>query len=264
MTDGALRAMAGTRDLKAGHFLIEFDTPGIGYILKHAGCDFAVLDTEHSGLTIDSVKRVMVYMSAADLPAIVRVPSKDYKDIARVCDAGAEGIMLPMVSTADEAKAIIHSMKYVPVGRRGVILRAAHDRYTTGPTLQKLTEANRRTTLFVQIETAEGVENAEAIAALEEVDCLWVGHFDLSCSLGIPGEFEHPTFSAAIERVIAACRTTNTSAGRLVPDVGSGIELYQQGFDFIAYSADSWVLGDALAAALTDIREGCRAGASES
>lgn len=260
MSSPSLKAMSKTRDLKAGHFLIEFDTPGIGYILKHAGCDFAVLDTEHSGFAIETVKRVMAFMRAAELPTIVRVPSKDYKDIARACDAGAEGVMLPMVSTPAEAQAIVNAVKYVPEGGRGVILRAAHDRYSAGPTMEKLAEANARTTIFLQIETAEGVENAEAIAALDGVDCLWVGHFDLSCSLGIPGEFDNPKFHQAMEKVIAACKKTGTSLGRLVPDVASGVDFNRQGFDFIAYSADAWVLGDALAQALEGIRSGAKEG----
>ena len=257
MSQAGLKAMTQNRALKAGHFVFEFATPGIGYILKNAGCDFAVLDTEHSGFGIETLKRALAYLRAADLPAIVRVPSKDYKDIARACDMGAEGLMLPMVGTPEEAEHIVRSMKYAPRGARGVILRGAHDRYAAGPTLETLEAANRRTTLFAQIESAEGVENAEAIAALDGVDCLWIGHFDLSCSLGIPGEFEHPKFAAAVERVVAACKTTGTSLGRLVPDTASGIALYRQGFDFIAYSGDAWVLGDAVSDALRTIRAGC-------
>ena len=259
MSESPLKHMASHRELKAGHFIFEFDTPGIGYILAHAGCDFAVLDTEHSGFGIETVKRVMTYLRAAALPAIVRSPSRDYRDIARVLDAGADGVMLPMVSSAEEAKSIIHSMKYAPAGGRGVVLRSAVDCYTTGPTLDKLAWQNRRTLLVVQIENVQGVENAQAIGALEEVDCLWVGHFDLSCSLGIPGDFEHPRFVEAIDAVIEAGRATDTSLGRLVPDVDTGIALYEQGFDFIAYSADSWVLGDAVAAGLSAIRSGCAA-----
>ena len=257
MSESPLKDMASHRELKAGTFIFEFDTPGIGYILGQAGCDYAVLDTEHSGFGIETVKRVMAYVRAAGLPTIVRSPSRDYKDIARILDAGADGVMLPMVSTADEAKSIIQSMKYVPAGARGVVLRSAVDCYTAGPTMEKLAAQNRRTLLVAQIETAEGVENAEAIGALEEVDCLWVGHFDLSCSLGIPGDFEHPRFIEAIDAVIAAGRATDTSLGRLVPDVDTGVALFRQGFDFIAYSADSWVLGDAVAAGLSAIRTGC-------
>ncbi len=257
MNESPLKDMAAHRKLKAGHFVFEFDTPGIGYILKHAGCDFTILDTEHSGFGIETVKRVMAFMRTAALPTIVRAPSRDYRDIARTLDAGADGVMLPMVSTAEEAKSIIQAVKYPPAGGRGVILRSAVDRYRAGPTLEMLATQNRRTMLVVQIETAEGVENAEAMGKLEEVDCLWVGHFDLSCSLGIPGEFDHPKFVEAIDAVIAAGRATNTSLGRLVPDVETGIALYRQGFDFIAYSGDAWALGDAVAAGVSAIRAGC-------
>lgn len=259
MTDAPLKTMAGTRDLKAGHFLFEFNTSGIGYILKEAGCDFAIFDTEHSGYAVETVKNVMTYMRAAGVPTVVRVPSKDYKDIARTLDAGADGVMLPMVGTVAEAEAIINCIKYPPAGGRGVILRSAHDRYTAGPTLEKLSEANARTTFFAQIESAEGVENAKAIAALPNVDCLWVGHFDLSCSLGVPGEFDNPVFTDAIAAVLDACKATNTSAGRLVPDINEAIALYKQGFDFIAYSADAWAWGDAVKAGLDKIRAGCGA-----
>jgi 2-keto-3-deoxy-L-rhamnonate aldolase RhmA len=136
-------------------------------------------------------------------------------------------------------------MKYHPLGKRGVALQVAHDRYRPGTVADKFTAANRRTTLFCQVETAEGVENADALAGIDGVDCLWVGHFDLSVSLGVPGEFDHPTFSAAIERVVAATRKHNKALGRLVPTVEQGLEFYAQGFDFICYSGDVWVLHNA-------------------
>jgi 2-keto-3-deoxy-L-rhamnonate aldolase RhmA len=140
-------------------------------------------------------------------------------------------------------------------------VRAALDDYTAGDVMGKLATANERTTLFAQIETVEGVENAAEIAAVDGVDCLWVGHFDLSCSLGIPAQFGHQKFVDANARVIEAARGAGKALGRLVPDVASGIALNRQGYDFIAYSADAWVLGDALAAALVGIREGVREGA---
>jgi 2-dehydro-3-deoxyglucarate aldolase/4-hydroxy-2-oxoheptanedioate aldolase len=246
--------MAQTRDLKAGHFVFEFATPGIGHIIKQAGGEFVLLDSEHSGFGFETIKSLLQYFKAADLPTIVRVPSADYKDIARACDAGAEGVMLPMVGTAAQAERIVQSMKYTPRGGRGVIVRAALDDYTPGDTMAKLAAANARTTLFAQIETEEGVENAAEIAAVDGVDCLWVGHFDLSCSLGIPAQFGHPKFIAANQKVVDGAKAAGKSLGRLVPDAASGVALYKQGFDFIAYSADAWVLGDALAAALADIR----------
>lgn len=258
MAEQGLKAMAATRTPKLGHFIVEFATPGIGHILKSAGCDFVLFDLEHSGFGFETVKSAIRYFEAAQLPVIVRVPSKEYHHIARAMDMGAEGLMLPMVGNVDEVRHIIDCMKYHPAGKRGVALKVAHDQYRPGEVVDKFVAANRRTTLFCQIETGEGVENADAMAAIDGVDCLWVGHFDLSVSLGVPGDFEHPTFKKAIDKTIAAAKKHDKALGRLVPTVKQGIELYADGFDFLCYSGDVWVLHDALAAAVSEIRAGCK------
>jgi len=260
LADAALRALCGTRKLKVGHFIVEFATPGIGHILKNAGCDFVLFDTEHSGFHNETIKNAIRYFEAAALPTIVRVPSKEYHHIARALDMGAEGLMVPMVNNAGEARAILDCMKYTPEGNRGVALGIAHDNYLAGDVMKKLAATNARSTLFAQIETAEGVENAEEIAATNGVDCLWVGHFDLSCSLGIPGKFDHPKFTDAIAHTIAAGRKHGKAVGRLVPDTASGVALFQEGFDFICYSGDVWLLQAALTDAVKAIRDGCGCG----
>src|SRR4029453_15699397 len=258
MSVSGLKAMAQTKAPKFGHFIVEFATPGIGHIMKSAGCDFTLFDLEHSGFGFETVKSALRYFEAADLPAIVRVPSREYHHIARAMDMGAEGLMLPMVGNGDEVRHIVNSMKYHPAGKRGVALQVAHDRYRPGSVADKFVAANRRTTLFCQIETAEGVDNAEAMAAIDGVDCLWVGHFDLSVSLGIPGEFDHAKFTKAIDRVIAATRKHGKALGRLVPTVEQGIELHASGFDFICYSGDVWVLQNALTEAVGRLHAGAK------
>lgn len=258
MADHGLKEMSRDRRAKLGHFIVEFATPGIGHILKSAGCDFVLFDLEHSGFGFETVKSTLRYFEAAQLPAIVRVPSLEYHHIARAMDMGAEGLMLPMVGNAGQARHIVDSMKYHPAGKRGVALQVAHDRYRPGAVTDKFTAANSRSTLFCQIETEEGVENADAIAAVEGVDALWVGHFDLSVSLGVPGDFEHRKFKDAIERTTTAARKHNKALGRLVPTVQQGIDLYAQGFDFICYSGDVWVLHNALTGAINELRDGCK------
>jgi len=260
MAELGLKEMAGVRTPKFGHFIVEFATPGIGHILKSAGCDFVLFDLEHSGFGFETVKSALRYFEAADLPAIVRVPSREYHHISRAMDMGAEGLMLPMVGNVDEVRHIVNSMKYHPVGKRGVALQVAHDRYRPGSVADKFTAANKRTTLFVQIETAEGVENADAMAAIDGVDCLWVGHFDLSVSLGVPGDFGNRIFTDAISRVAKATKKHKKAMGRLVPTVEQGIEISKLGFDFICYSGDVWVLHNALAEAITGLRRGIKGG----
>ena len=107
MAAQGLKELAQTRAPKFGHFVVEFATPGIGHILKSAGCDFVLFDLEHSGFGFETVKSAIRYFEAADLPVIVRVPSKEYHHIARAMDMGAEGLMLPMVGNVDEARHIL-------------------------------------------------------------------------------------------------------------------------------------------------------------
>jgi 2-dehydro-3-deoxyglucarate aldolase/4-hydroxy-2-oxoheptanedioate aldolase len=253
----SLKQMTKARDLKLGNFIVEFATPGIGHILKAAGCDFAFFDMEHSGFSFETLKSVIRYFEAADVRLIVRVPALENDMLARACDMGAEGLIAPMISTVAQAQAMIDSVKYFPRGKRGVGLALAHDNYRAGGVAEALAAANERTTIFPLIETADGAENVDAIAALSDVDGLWVGHFDLSVSLGIPGQFEHVTFKRAMERIVAAAKTHNKALGRLVGNTDQGISCFKQGFDFCCYSGDVWVLRDALSAALKTVKESC-------
>ena len=249
-----LREMTGTRRAKFGTLVIELASPGIGHIIKAAGAQYVFIDMEHSGFGFDTVKQLLRYMEAAELPAIVRPPSRHYHHIARALDMGAEGIMLPMVGTAAEAERIVAHAKYPPHGHRGVALGVAHDRYAPGAPVTKLRAANRRVTVFPLVETRQGVENVDAIAATEGVDGIWIGHFDLSTSLGVPGRFDHPDVEAAVDRVARACVRNRKSFGCIVPDVEAGIAAYHTGYDFICYSGDVWLLRETLSRGIDDLK----------
>ena len=199
-------------------------------------------------------------MQAADLPAIVRPPSKEYHHAARVLDIGAGAVMFPMVGSPEEVKRLLDFIKYPPKGGRGVALQIAHDRYAPGPVMKKLSDANRNTAFCALIETLEGVENADAIAAIKDVDLIWIGHFDLSADMGIAGEFDHPKFKAAIRKIVAACKKHDKSLGRLVPEAKVGGALFKQGFDFICHSGDVWMLQATMQAGSDKLRATCKGG----
>ena len=249
-----LKEMAATRRAKFGTFLIELASPGVGHILKSAGAQYVFVDMEHSGFGFDTVKQLLRYMEAAELPAIVRPPSRHYHHIARALDMGAEGIMLPMVGTAKEAARIVAHAKYPPHGHRGVALGVAHDRYAPGAPVTKMRTANRRGTIFPLVETRQGVENVEAIAATDGVDGIWIGHFDLSTSLGFPGQFDHPIVIEAEQRVARACATHKKSFGCIVPSVEAGVAAYHKGYDMICYSGDVWLLRETLRRGIDDLK----------
>jgi 2-keto-3-deoxy-L-rhamnonate aldolase RhmA len=112
------------------------------------------------------------------------------------------GIMVPMVETAEQAKAFVDCTKYPPVGRRGAAFNvAAHDDYSGGAEADKIAQANARTMVIVLVETAKGIENVDAFAAVDGVDVVWLGHYDLTNFMGIPGQFDNPKFHMAVDNL---------------------------------------------------------------
>lgn len=242
--------------LKLGHYVGEFTTPGIGYILKEAGCEHVFFDMEHSGYSFETLSRVLRYFEAADLPAFVRVPSDSYDHIARALDCGAQSIIIPMVGSAEQARSVVEKMKYTPKGSRGLAPALGNDLYRMRPVGEFLASANERTKLVCLIETADGIANVDEIAAVDGVDVLWVGHLDLTASMGIPAQFDHSDYVAALDKVAAAGKRNGLNLGRLVTDMNEGIKLAKDGWDLISYHGDVWLLQTAIKAGLETIREG--------
>lgn len=235
---------AGGRSI--GTFIFEFNTTGMGRIVSEAGADFAVFDMEHTGWSVESIRMLIATTRSTNLIPYVRIPATDYHFIARVLDMGAMGIMVPMVESAEQAQVIVASAKYPPVGRRGAAFGIAHDDYGGGDIVDKIVTANNETHLIAQIETAAGVENVDAIAAVDGIDVLWIGHFDLSNSLGIPGQFDHPRFKDALAAVLAACRRHHKAPGFMAGSIDNGKSLLDQGFRMLAYGGDLWLYQNAV------------------
>ncbi|HEU0116125.1 MAG TPA: aldolase/citrate lyase family protein [Thermomicrobiales bacterium] len=254
-----MRANRVKRTLQAGGVSIgtmvfEFSSTGIGRIAAAAGADFVLYDLEHTGWSIETIRLLLATTRAAETIPLVRVPASDYHLIARPLDLGAMGIMVPMVESAAQAARIAAAVRYPPLGRRGAAFGVAHDDYEGGDISAKMASANEELLLIAQIETAAGLEQVEAIAATAGVDCLWIGHFDLTNALGIPGQFAHPTYRAAVDRVLAACRSHGKIAGIMAGDVETGRTLLAQGFRAVAYSGDVWIYGQALREGIAALR----------
>lgn len=251
----SMRALLGADTIPVGHFVFEFATPGIGLMARNAGADYLILDMEHSGFTFETAKQVVLSARVAGLPLVVRVPSNDVKDLTRVGDVGADGVMAPSVKSADEARAIVAGLKYAPQGRRGVVLAQMHDRYRAAPFADKARLANDANAVILLIETAEGVAAADEMASIPGVDCLWIGHMDLSCSLGAPGEFDTPRFRECEETVKAAVRRHGKRFGRLARNPEEGATLAARGYDCLALYTDTALYQASLAAGLGDLRK---------
>ena len=239
-----------------GAMVFELMAPGLPQLCANAGADFILYDMEHSGLGLETLKnQVALCRGLAPVP-LVRVPRGEYHFIARALDVGVMGVMVPMVGSADEARAIVACTKYPPTGRRGAAFGFAHDDYRGGDVRAKMAALNERTMVIPQIETAEGLANVEAIAAVDGVDALWLGHFDLSNFLGIPGAFDDPRFEAAVTRIIAACDGHGKPAAFIATDEDWAHRYARRGFRLFAYGLDQLMLQNALAHGLGVLRNG--------
>ena len=238
-----------------GTMMFEFNTTGIARIAANAGAEFAVFDMEHSGWGIETIRLLIATTPKSEMVPIVRIPATEYHFIANVLDMGAMGIMIPMCETADQARLLVSSAKYPPDGRRGAAFAIAHDDYRSGSIPEIVRSANEETLLIAQIETARGLENVEQIAAVPGIDALWIGLYDLSGSLGIPGQLGHPDVQAATERVLSACKLNGKSAAVLVTGIPEGQVQLQRGFQLIAYGGDHWIYQAALRSAIATLKD---------
>jgi 2-keto-3-deoxy-L-rhamnonate aldolase RhmA len=226
----------------------EFFTPGYPAICQEAGAEFILYDMEHSGVGFETMKAQFACCRGLDLVPFVRVPSGDHHFIARALDIGAMGIMVPMVETPEQAKAIVDCTRYPPAGRRGAAFNvAAHDDYSGGAETDKIAGANARTMVIALVETAKGIENVEAIADVDGVDVVWLGHYDLTNFMGIPGQFDNPKFHAAVERLVEACRKHGKTPGFLAGNEKWARDFRGKGFRMIAYGVDTLLMQAALA-----------------
>ena len=238
-----------------GAMVFEFFAPGLPQICRNAGAAFVLYDMEHTGLGFETLKTQFALCRGLDIVPMARVPRGEYHFIARALDIGALGVMVPMVGTRTEAEQIVACTRYPPLGRRGAAFGFAHDDYEAGDVVGKMAALHERTLVIAQIETDEGLRNVDAIAAVPGVDALWIGQFDLTNFLGIPAQFQHPEYLAAVDRVVAACVSNGKAAAILATDERWARDYAAKGFRLMAYGVDQSMLQEALRRGLDVLRE---------
>ncbi len=234
------RVLAGEQVL--GSMVFEFFSPGIAQILKHAGCEFILYDMEHTGIGLETIKWQVAACRGLDVAPMVRVPSSDYHFLARALDVGCHGVMVPMVESRAQAEAIAQATRYPPTGRRGAAFGFPHDDYAPGDPKDKIAEADNRTLVIAQIESERGLAAVDEIASTDGIDVLWLGHFDLTNFLGIPGEFDNPKFLDAVKRVVAAGKTHGKGLAFLCANPETASEFKALGFNMLGAGTDQAML----------------------
>ena len=233
-------------EIAYGVMCMEFASTGLGRLSAGAGAHFTVYDMEHTGWSLETIRMLIATSRSVDMLPIVRVPTTDYHHIAHVLDIGAGGIVIPLVRSADHIREALSYAQYPPLGRRGCAFAISHDDYQPGSIVEKMQHANDSLLTIAQIETVEGLDNCEEIVAVEGVDAIWIGQFDLSTSMGIPGQFDNPILLEALKRVHAACKKHNQPS---VLGLGDPDELAKgpsKGYRMLVYTSDLWIYQQAL------------------
>ncbi len=249
-----LKTRLKNKELAIGSW-ITLAHPAIAEIMANAGFDWLAVDLEHSVITIREAEELMRVIELSGVAPLVRLTSNNADLIKRVMDAGAHGVIVPMVKSAEEARLAVDSVKYPEQGKRSIGLARAQG---YGKGFQEYFEwQQENSVVIVQIEHIEAVNNLQAIFSVEGVDGYIVGPYDLTGSMGIPGQFEHPDFIAAMERI----RTTAADMGMpggihiIEPDPEQLVQRIEEGHRFIAYSLDVRMLDVASRTGLKHIKD---------
>src|SRR5207342_195631 len=163
---------------------------------------------------IFQVGEMIASCRGSEIAPWVRVPDFNFRPLSRVLDIGVRGVMVPRVETRAQAEEIVAQLKYPPLGRRGVALGVAHDLYRAGGA-GFFAAANEETIVIILLETTKAFENLEEILSVPGVDIAWMGHYDLTVSMGIPAQFENPRFLEAMDSLVACCHRHGVAPGFL-------------------------------------------------
>ena len=250
----AFREKLRRGDVVLGQMVLEFFTPAIGPLLAAAGLEFVIYDMEHGRCDIALLAEMVASCRGANIVPMARVPDVSYAPLSRALDVGARGVMVPRVETRAQAEDIVAQLKYAPAGRRGVALGLAHDLYRPGGP-SYFAEANDETVVILLLETVKAFENLEDIVSVPGVDIAWMGHYDLTVSMGIPADFEHPRFLSAMQALVTAARKHRVAPGFLPASPESANHWIQQGFRAISLGHDMGVFSHSMRQFLSAIEK---------
>ncbi|MBN2583294.1 MAG: 2,4-dihydroxyhept-2-ene-1,7-dioic acid aldolase [Planctomycetes bacterium] len=232
---------------------IAMSHPWVADIMGQCGFEFLVVELEHSTIELDSLNALFAVTELHSVVPLARLSGIDPVQAKRVLEAGAYGLIFPMVNTAEEARRAVDAVKYPPQGKRGFGLGRAQD-FGFG-SADYFAKANDETIVILQVEHIDGVNNIDAILEVEGVDAVFIGPYDLSGSLGVPGKLSDPKVVAACKRVLDAATARGIAPGMHIvhPDAERFRQAVDDGFRFIAYGGDILYLGESCKKAMADI-----------
>lgn len=253
-TPSRLKKKLAACELTIGSW-IATDSVMVAEVLAGAGFEWLVIDQEHTAIDVGCAKMQTIAAQARGVEVLVRVPALDETSIKRALDCGAQGVIVPMISSAEQARRAVSLSYYPPRGRRGVGLHRAQG---YGPFLAQYVERLADgLVVIVQIEHIDAVQEIDAILAVDGVDGIMIGPYDLSASMGHPGDFTRPLLAQALGTVSAACRKARKPYGFhcVSSNPADALARISEGATLVAYGVDFLFLLESATAGLQTIRE---------
>ena len=234
---------------------MKLNSPTAVELAGLAGFDFVILDAEHGPLNILVIEDLIRAAHLRNLCAIVRVGNNDPLMISRALDVGADGVQVPQITTAEDAKRAVKTAKFFPEGERGVCRYVRAAEYTNISKQDYFKAANKNTSVIVHIEGKEGLKNLNAILDVDGIDVLFIGPYDLSQSLGIPGETDHPILKKEVDRIIRDASKKGKAIGIFVENPEDAKNYIARGIQYISYSVDVGLILDQFKNVVSQIKE---------
>jgi len=218
---------------------LSLPNEAVAEIFAKAGYEWVVIDLEHSAINIDQAANLIRVIDLAGSKPLVRLSDHNPSQIKRVLDAGAKGILAPMVESQQQIEGIISACHYPPKGKRGMGLARAQGYGEENAKSEYITQSSKHVEIYAQIESVTGIENIDSILS-QDINGYFIGPYDLSASLGSPGEFSSTEFVAAEEIALQAAKKYQIKCGyHLVEPQPKQIQtLHKKGYDMIAFSVD--------------------------
>ena len=252
-----MRTNATKAKLKAGETVFgcftRYPDATLVEVLGYQGWDFIVFDGEHGTIEPRDCEQMVRAAELRDVTPIVRVPTNQPPIILRYMDSGAHGLHVPWVNSSAEAEAVVQSVKYQPRGVRGLAGIRAADYAQQGTFAEYVETANRETLVVIHIETIDAVRQVPEIAAIDGVDVIFIGPTDLSHSLSVPGQPQHPSVQEAMQQVIDAVKGTDKALGIMVTNADGARQWQERGARYITIGLES-LLAPAMRGYLQNVR----------
>jgi len=226
-----------------GSFL-KFTDPAVVEIMGFAGFDFIIIDAEHGPISMQSAQNMIRSAETANITPIIRVSSNDEALILRALDIGAQGIEIPQINSKSQAIKAVKSVKYSPQGERGVCRYIRASNYSSMDKFKYFKSANEETMIIAHIEGVEGINNLDEILSVSGIDVIFIGPYDLSQSLGIPGQVNNPLVVKKMKEVVLKCKQNKIAVGTFADDIKTAKSWVSLGVQYMAFSVDVGILYD--------------------